>query len=327
MHFRRVLKEINPDIIHVHLVSKYPLVIYPEIKDYPVFQTMHGPTFFCPSGWGNYRSNCKKCTDHASLKCYTSGCCSFIQALLAAKLYRDILHLFKETINVFHTPSAHLADSMKNWGFPNVKHIPLGLDHVFLEQPVLSWPRKKNILYIGALAESKGVDILIDAFAGIVKVFPDAHLQIAGRGALESSLKDRIKFWKIEKNVEMLGFADRKKVLSLYQNAYMFVMPSVWFEAFGLVIPEALACQTPCVGSDVGGISEQLKETGFGFVVPPRDSHALAEKIIYLLNHPDEAQKMGQMGREYVLKKYDPDQYINELEKEFNMLIEEKGNK
>ena len=107
----------------------------------------------------------------------------------------------------------------------------------------------------------------------------------------------------------------------------MFVMPSVWFEAFGLVIPEALACQTPCVGSDVGGISEQLKDTGFGFVVPPRDSHALAEKIIYLLNHPDEAQKMGQMGRDYVLKKYDPDQYINELEKEFNKLIDEKGKK
>ena len=52
MHFRKTLKEINPDIIHVHLVSKYPLAIYPEIKDYPVFQTMHGPTFFCPTGWG-----------------------------------------------------------------------------------------------------------------------------------------------------------------------------------------------------------------------------------------------------------------------------------
>lgn len=325
LHFREALKKINPDIIHVHLVSKYPLAIYPEIRDYPVFQTMHGPTFFCPSGWGNYRSNCEKCQGYASFKCYTAGCCSFIQAFLARRLYNYMYKYFKDTVNQFHTPSRHLAESIRNWGFSNVKYIPLGIDHIFSERPINPWPRQRNILFIGALIESKGIDVLIDAFPEVIRRFPDVKLQIAGRGIWESLIRKKIEEYHIENNVDLLGFVDREKALSLYQNAFMFVIPSTWFENAPVVVTEGLASGTPGVGSRVGGINELLGEHPFGLVVPPRNPQALAEKMIYLLDNPDKAQEMGLNGREYVLKKYDPDQYISELEKEFNALINENN--
>ena len=91
-----------------------------------------------------------------------------------------------------------------------------------------------------------------------------------------------------------------------------------------MVIPESFASATPVVGTAVGGIQEQLMTSPYGLVVPPRDPHALADKILYFLQNPDAAEKMGMDARDFVLKKYDPDRYIDALEKEFAELISQK---
>ena len=313
-HFRETLRRIKPDVIHLHLISKYPLVVYPEIKGYPVLQTLHGPNLFCISSWGNFKSDCKYCPLGISLKCYSAGCCNLFSALLGIRLYQKVLPLLKNNITLFHSPSKHLLDTVENLGFSNIKYIPLGIDFRFVNQKPLPWPREKKILFIGALAEQKGVDVLLDAFLDVCRQIPDVKLHIAGRGKLEALLKAKAKLEHIEDGVIFHGFVTRDEAMRLYREAWIVVMPSIWWEQFGMVIPESLACGTPVIGTEVGGIKEQLEGKNYGVVVPPRDVKLLAEKMTHLLSHPEESELMGNRGRQEVLSLHHPEIYISSIE-------------
>lgn len=323
-HFRKALAKIKPDVIHLHLVSKYPLAVYPELRGYPTLQTLHGPNLFCVSGWGNHRRDCSYCPLGIGWKCFKSGCCSLSQTLLGMALNRRIQPWLRSMIDEFHSPSMHLRDSVAALGFDNVKYIPLGIDRRFVEQSPMPWPRPKTAVFIGALAEQKGVDVLLDAFVEVGKHDPEAKLMIAGRGPLEGMLRKKIQHAHLENCVTMLGFADRETVFQLYRQSMMFIIPSVWRENAPVVVTEGLACGTPGVGSDIGGIHELLKRDGFGLVAPPRDPHALAQCIIHFLKHPDEAEKTGAAAREFVISKYDPEKYVTALEQEMLRLREKK---
>lgn len=323
-HFRKALAKIKPDVIHLHLVSKYPLAVYPELRGYPTLQTLHGPNLFCVSGWGNHRRDCSYCPLGIGWKCFKSGCCSLSQTLLAMALNRRIQPWLRSMIDEFHSPSMHLRDSVAALGFENVKYIPLGIDRCFYEQPIAPWPRTRSIFFIGALAEQKGVDILLDAFAEVAPQVPDAKLRIAGRGALQPLLERKIQTYKLQDQVELMGFVDRENALRLYRESMMVVMPSVWWEQFGMVIPESLASGTPVIGTAVGGIREQLADTTFGFLVPPRDPHALAENILRLLRDPEAAEQSGRSARDLILDKHDPEKYVTALEQEMLRLREKK---
>ena len=313
-HFRETLQRFKPDVIHLHLISKYPLAVYPEIKGYPVLQTLHGPNLFCISSWGNFKSDCKYCSLGISLKCHSAGCCNLFSALLGIRLYQKVLPLLKNNISLLHSPSRHLLDTVKKLGFPNIKYIPLGIDFRFVNQKPLPWPREKKILYIGALAEQKGVDVLLDAFREVCRQIPDVKLHIAGRGKLEASLKTKAYLEHIGEHVVFHGFVSRNEAMQLYRESWIVVMPSIWWEQFGMVIPESLACGTPVIGSEVGGIKEQLGGKDYGILVPPRNARFLADKLIYLLTHPEEAELKGTHGRQAMLSLHHPEKYISSLE-------------
>ena len=323
-HFRKALDRIRPDVIHIHLVSKYPLAVYPELRGYPTLQTLHGPNLFCISGWGNYRRDCSCCPLGIGWKCFRSGCCSLSQTLLGMALNRRLAPWLRAVIDEFHSPSMHLRDSVAALGFDNVKYIPLGIDRCFAEQPAAPWPRSKNIFFIGALAEQKGVDVLLDAFAEVAPQVPEAKLLIAGRGVLQPLLERKIEEYGLRDQVELLGFVDRENALRLYRESMMVVMPSVWWEQFGMVIPESLASGTPVVGTAVGGIKEQLAGTSCDFLVPPRDPHALAGEMLRLLRHPEMAEEAGVSTRNFILDKHDPEKYVTALEQEMRRLVEAK---
>ena len=323
-HFRAALAKIRPDVIHLHLVSKYPLAVYPELRGYPTLQTLHGPNLFCISGWGNHRRDCSYCPLGIGWKCFSSGCCSLLQTVLGMALNRRLYPWLESVIDEFHSPSMHLRKTVTDLVFMNVKYIPLGIDRCFYEQPIAPWPRPRSIFFIGALAEQKGVDVLLDAFAEIAPQVPDAKLRIAGHGALQPLLEEKIKSHNLRNQVELMGFVDRGNALRLYRESMMVVMPSVWWEQFGMVIPESLASGTPVIGTTVGGIMEQLADTTFGFLVPPRDPHALAEEILRLLLDPNAAQQAGESAREFILDKHDPEKYVTALEREMQRIAEAK---
>lgn len=310
--FAKALDNIKPDLIHIHLISKYPLAIYNNLKGYNVIQTLHGPNLFCASSWGGLK-NGAPCELGIGLKCVTRGCVTLPTALLYQQLQSRYWTPMKENVDLFHSPSRQLYSHIKRLGLKNSKYIPLGIDTKFHEPVTKSENERPTLLFVGALAEQKGIKVLVEAMRHVTKHNPNVLLKIAGRGDLEGWVEEKTSEYALEDNVELLGFVDHNKVRDLYIEADVFVLPSVWHEQFGLVGPEALACETPCVGSNIGGIPEWLHHNEWGLLVPSNESDDLAEALITLIDDPEKRKVFGKKGREFVLKEYGADKYANNI--------------
>lgn len=306
--FSAVLDSVRPDFVSAHLISKYPMSIYPQLGNVPVVQTLHGPNLFCATSWGNQK-NGDACEMGVGMKCFTRGCTSLSTAALYSSLYSRLLKYVKNNVDLFVCPSAHLRDSALSLGFTPAEFAPLGIDKQFESEPSLERDGVPKVLFVGALVEQKGIDILIDAFTHVVAKVPNAELVVAGRGPMSGALAQQVVDGGIEKNVTFLGFVEHSEIAKLYREVHVLAVPSIWKEQFGLVGPEALACGTPAVGSNIGGIPEWLRDGEWGFLVPPRDSGVLAEKIIALLENADLRRKFGARGRAWAIEQYSSDKY------------------
>jgi len=91
------------------------------------------------------------------------------------------------------------------------------------------------------------------------------------------------------------------------------VVLSSYTEAFGIILLEAQALGVPVIGTRVGGIPETMAEKETGLLVPPYDSGALADCLEESLTNPERLRMMGEFGREWVAKKFSPDQMANAL--------------
>lgn len=154
---------------------------------------------------------------------------------------------------------------------------------------------EKIILQLGRMVPRKGVDNVIRAL-GIAKNYTRNNLHLLVVGG-ESDLPDpqltpeigRLQQIAIEQNVyDMVTFTGRKtrSILKYYYAAADVFISTPWYEPFGITPLEAMACGTPVIGSNVGGIKYSVVDEHTGFLVPPRDPDMLADKICELLNNP-----------------------------------------
>jgi glycosyltransferase involved in cell wall biosynthesis len=90
--------------------------------------------------------------------------------------------------------------------------------------------------------------------------------------------------------------------MNYVRSADVFVLPTL-VDKTPSSLMEALAMETPCITSDIDGVRE-LMTSGGGITVEPNNPGALAEKIVWMLEHPEEAKKMGQKGREFVIDQF-----------------------
>jgi len=161
------------------------------------------------------------------------------------------------------------------------------------------------VLFVGRFSIRKGVHVLIDAFKHVVKEIPDARLLIAGKGFLKEYLKHRVKVNKITDNVNFLGCISGKVLAKFYAASDIFVCPSVFAEAFGIVILEAMASGKPVITTKVGGIPEIIDHEVNGLLVEPHDVKELSNAIIRLLSDKKERLEMGRNARRKVEEYYD----------------------
>lgn len=311
--FKRALAEIRPDLVHLHLVSKYPGAVYSALADYKVVQTLHGPNLFCSTSWGSLRTTGADCEMGIGLKCATRGCVSWgrLPAHLAYRAQID--RWAKPNVDLFLCPSRQLLKSVQALGFQPARYFPYCVDHQFVTPGAPEPAPQPTVLFVGALVEQKGVVPMIDAFARVVAALPGARLKIAGRGPLRGEMERRVSAHGLEDNVEFLGFVAHDQAHEHYRRAHMLVVPSIWKEQFGLVGPEALACQVPCVATEVGGIPEWLRDSEWGYLVPPRSVEPLAEAMIALLSDEARRRAFGAAGRQFVMEHFHPDLYKRNL--------------
>jgi glycosyltransferase involved in cell wall biosynthesis len=156
-----------------------------------------------------------------------------------------------------------------------------------------------QVLFVGQLVEIKEVDRLIRALALLprnIELLLAFHVDTL-RGRLEQLARQL----GLQNHVHFLGSKTPDELKTLYQHADLFVLPSVG-EALPSVITEAMLCGTPVVATDVGGIRDQLG--GYGMLVPPRKTEALARAIGDVLAHYDEFKARGAEMSEYAMQRF-----------------------
>ena len=154
---------------------------------------------------------------------------------------------------------------------------------------------KKVILFVGRLAEKKGVKYLIDAMKDI-----DALLVIVGGGPLEQQLKERANIYSDK--ILFLGSKTHEELKVIYASADVFVAPSVTAsdgdqEGFGLVILEAMASSLPIVANNSGGITDLIKDGQNGLLAEEKNVSSLSEKINKLLSNDSYSKELGDKAR------------------------------
>ncbi len=159
---------------------------------------------------------------------------------------------------------------------------------------------KKVVVFAGKLTKNKGVKYLILAAKKI-----KGEILILGDGPNRKNLEKIVKDERI-KNVRFLGhFGDDMSLLiKMYSRADVFVAPSVWDEPLGLVILEAMACETPVVVTRKGGIPLAVKDGMNGYFVKPRNSEDIVDKVSMLLEDDVMRKKMGKAARQIAEKKF-----------------------
>jgi glycosyltransferase involved in cell wall biosynthesis len=168
-------------------------------------------------------------------------------------------------------------------------------------------PEAKVVLYVGRFDRRKGIETLVQAIAKSgLRDNPDLRLIIAG--GYRPGESDGLEYERIKGIVKELGlegitvFPGRLADADLriyYAAANVCVVPS-HYEPFGLVAIEAMACRTPVVASNVGGLQFSVIPEITGLLAPPQDEAAFAQAIDRILSNPDWAEQLGQMGRQRV---------------------------
>jgi glycosyltransferase involved in cell wall biosynthesis len=143
---------------------------------------------------------------------------------------------------------------------------------------------------VAALVPHKGQQHLVDAATLVVRDVPDARFVIVGDGELRTSLEQQIHRHHLERHVFLVGF--RVDALELTKGFDLFAMSSV-SEGMCTALVDAMAASKAAVATSAGGIPDVLVDGETGFLVPPRDHHAMAARIVQLLRDEPLRRRMG----------------------------------
>ena len=175
----------------------------------------------------------------------------------------------------------------------------------------------KTILFVGRLEKRKGADILIKAIPFVLKKHHDTKFYFVGSDTdyqNNSSFKNYMISLidkKYFENVEFYGYVDDKTLDDFYSKCSLFVAPSI-YESFGIIFLEAMNTAKPVIGTTAGGIPEVVESGKTGFLVEPGNEKELAEKIIYILDNPEEGRKMGKNGKKRLEELFSDEKFAND---------------
>lgn len=218
--------------------------------------------------------------------------------LAKAVLKRLFVHLYSK---VFCVSDFILADLLSHGTWPNLFRYHHFINTTRFRPDHSVKTRIRNnltatnsfvLLIVAYLIPEKGVDLAIRALSLLP---PYVDLWIVGDGPHRAMLQTMTKDLSLDKRVTFLGL--QHDVVPYMQAADCFLCPSLWGEAAGLVILEALGCGLPVIASRIGGIPEFIDDGTTGFLFPPGDHSALAEMVRRLLGTPELARSMGERAR------------------------------
>lgn len=276
----KIIKTEKIDIVHVHntLTLISPAVFYAAVFcKVPVVQTIHNFRMLCP-GATFYRDGniCEDCVNKGlkcaiKHKCYRGSLLQTLLCVISTKIHRFtgiykkinyicLTEFNKEKLLLLNKGKRKVIDENKVFIKPNFT----------FESKYQRLENEDYYLFIGRVEQIKGLDLLLDAFA----MMPDKKLRIAGTGT-------ELEYYKksATPNVSFLGFLDREGLSLQLAKAKAVIVPSQWYETFGMIIAEAYSAHCPVIVGDIGNIAGLVEDGKTGIKFKYNDSNALVEAI------------------------------------------------
>lgn len=186
-----------------------------------------------------------------------------------------------------------------------------------------------RIATTGRLVEKKGIEYCIRAIAKLAPTHPNIEFNIIGDGPLKADFEKLIAELDVSNLVKLLGWKQHQEIAEILDNCHLFLAPSVTAadgnqDAPVNTLKEAMAMGLPVISTYHGGIPELVEDGVNGFLVPERDVDAIAQKLAYLIEHPELWESMGTAGRHRVEEKYDMEKLNDELVEIYQSLLEQE---
>jgi L-malate glycosyltransferase len=247
-------------------------------------------------------------------KSSSSGITSDIEWLKKFPLGEFQLNYLLKHINYVVAVSKKTGNEFEEIGFPKVKieYIPNGV-----ELPLKKESFEQTTLQVTTITRmsfEKGVDILLQAWANVIRASADLRLRIIGDGPLRADMEKLSGLLSIQNRVDFVGRADDTG--DYYRSTSLFVLPSRT-EGLPNVLLEAMSYGIPCIATRVGGNPELIGEDeppnidmgGFrigrnGILVNPEDAEGLSEAILHLVKNSVLRQELGERGRQFIQGNY-----------------------
>ncbi|MCK4978932.1 MAG: glycosyltransferase family 4 protein [Candidatus Delongbacteria bacterium] len=288
-----IVEQFKPDIIHAQHMWVTP---YAAMKSgIPYVITVHGTDLM---GFKNDKRYHKYAIEAANN---------------AKKIITISRQVHNDTLELYDIPKEKLA--LNPNGFDNEIFRVKNTDKLSLKKKFHLEQYSKIVSFVGKFTDFKGIDVLINAAKLVTEKIPRIAFALAGDGVLRKDM-ELLGLDLALNNIYFLGHQDQDSVADLYNLAEVSVVPSR-IEPFGLVAIEALACGTPVVATNAGGLPDFINDK-VGQLVQMENVEKLAEAIIEELLNKTKATK-GIYAAEYALKNYS---WGKSIEKVINLYLE-----
>lgn len=270
-HLLRVVHQNHIRLIHAHEFYMNAIgATVSRLTGIPLVATVHGKNY--------YPEKRRRCSVYRMVAAQAAG---------VVAVSHDLQRFFCRTTGV-HTNHVQVIYNGIDTRPSDAKRDPYLLESLGIP------PKAPIIGTLGNLYPVKGHVYLIRAAWTILQQQSDIHVVILGRGGLKNVLSAEAEALGIQDRIHLVGYRDdARRWLSTMD---VFTLPSL-SEGLPLSLLEAMAAGIPVVVTDVGGMPEVIDDGQTGLIVPKGDVEALASKVLFLLQNPSVAVKMGAAGR------------------------------
>jgi glycosyltransferase involved in cell wall biosynthesis len=293
-----LIKEFSIDIIHAHFA--YPAgfagLLAKKAAEKPLVVTLHGVDIITEPSI-NYGIRLKKAYDRMVEK--VVECADKVFAA-STFVYQEALNAGCEQERLVLLPN---GVDMRRFN-PEINGAIMAKRLGIEKQPI--------VFTLRAHDPKNGIEYLIRAIPQVVKEMPEVIFVIGGDGPLRTFHEALARKLNIYKSCIFVGRIPQGELPYYYSACDIFVIPSVT-EAFGIVTVEAMACGRPVIGTNVGGIQDIVRDRASGFLVRPRDSNEIADRIIALIENPKLRRTMGNKGRKIAEENFDINKRIDKI--------------
>lgn len=307
--FVRLIRTEKPDLAHVHnLYPQLSVSILDACREngVPVVLHVHDYKITCPTAQHLRNGQpCDKCTRLGEHWCAIHNCRGSLPMSVSYAIrnaYARSSGKIHDAVSLYICCSEFVRSRVVAGGYPAQRVVAV---NNFFELPPFTGRSGEGeyIAYVGRISPEKGIDVLLACARET-----GLPVRIAGDPDGMPGIVERA-----PANVRFTGKLDRVQMQGFLDGARLLVVPSIWWEAFGLVAAEAMSRQLPVIATRTGGLGEVVDHDVNGLLIEPNNVGALSDAVRALWDDSTRRAAMGRAGRSKAERLYSPDTYYQNL--------------